>query len=300
MNTNNETSSSSRPVAIVTGATGIIGPALCDRLTKEGWAVAACGSSEKSFIEHRKVTGQDINCATQIYADLSKHDECVAIVQSTQERLGPVKLLINNATANDGRRLYMEATPDFLERMVDVNFLAPIYLAQACYEDLKKTRGGVINIGSVQSLKLMHGKGIYASLKAALEKMTETMALEWGLEGIRVNSIRVGSVPGDAFLRPVLKQLPEEQAMLLRKDILPRHISESGRSSLVGRAGLPEDIANAVAFLISDQASFVQGAVIPVDGGFVHNPEAYVSKSSWNRQDAIKEWLSEKGINITL
>lgn len=299
-------------VALVTGAAGILGPALCEELQSCGWKVAALDLDVGKFSEFEKINGHPHPADGCFCGDLAQRAECFRLMGEVSERLGPVGLLVNNATGQIGPTPgFDDMEESYCEGLLRVDLLAPLYLTQAAKSSLAARRGLVINISSVLVNNLGPGRMMYTAAKSALEKLTESMAMELSPLGIRVNALRVGSIAGDAFLRPALQLLPPDLAGLLREDILSRHLEEvAPASSLTGRVGSASDIGRMIVFLASPAGEFINGAVVPVDGGFslLQQQEAYGVREGlglirrWlgNPKGETRNWLKEKGIGYEI
>lgn len=286
-------------VALVTGATGIIGPALCAALRHDGWRVAACASASQSFDYYAKLFSEPLAADGKFIADLNGRAACRRLVRDVERKLGPVAVLVNNAVTSPGLVPLRDLTEAYAWRMVEVDLLAPLWLIQAAENSLRAQRGCVINISSIEAERLTPQKMLYPVLKAALEKLTAALALELGLRGVRVNCIRVGSVPGSAFMRPVLKQLSRAQARRLYAAIIPTHCAAGAWRSATDRAGTPADIAAAVAFLASPSAEFFNGATLPLDGGITHRGNiTKPATTNWDSSQAVRDWLAQEGIKL--
>ena len=258
---------STRSLALVTGAAGIIGPSICRELKNHGWTVAAAGRSLESFERHRQFHNEPHPADAFFAADLSDAAACARMVREVEEQTGPVALLVNNATGNTNPPAsFEEATPDYCLQVMQVDVLAAVYLSQAALPSLRSNHGQIINVSSVRARHFYRGSFIYAAAKAALETLTEAMAFELQDEGVRVNDVRVGAIPGDAFLRPALEKLEPALAARIHAEVMAAHHTESQKSGLP--CGTPQDIAKVIAFLASPAARFINGAIIPVDGAF--------------------------------
>lgn len=278
-------------VALVTGAAGIIGPGICEELQAAGWKIAAAEFNHENFAEFEKINGHPIRADLLVSGDLSKREECFHLVREVTDALGSIALVVNNATGQ------ITAPPPFAEldeaacdRVLRVDLLAPIYLSQAANADLEMNRGLIVNLSSVLIHNLGPGRMIYTAAKAAVEKLTESLAIEFRDQGIRVNALRVGSIPGDSFLRPALRMASPKVARRLHTEIMQRFVQEiSSASALSGRAGRSSDIGKMIAFLASPSGEFINGAVIPVDGAFslLQQMEAY---SNCKGLDLIRQW----------
>jgi NAD(P)-dependent dehydrogenase (short-subunit alcohol dehydrogenase family) len=250
------------PAALVTGAAGRIGPAICRELQSRGWRVAAAGRTKQSFEAH-----PHFPAAVLLEGDLRKVADCRHLVAAAEEALGPLSLLVNNATGNNVSPASLaEASPDFCLKVLQVDLLAAVYLAQAALPSLRANKGGIINISSVSVRHFLKGNFIYSAAKAALETLTESLAFELQDDGVRVNAVRVGAVPNPAFVRSAVAGLEPELARRIEVDVMEEYLVELGRRGV--HYGSPDDVAGAVAFLASPAARFINGSVIPTDGGF--------------------------------
>jgi len=285
-------------VALVTGAAGIIGPTICSILQRDGWRVAACDGSEQAFAHHEKLYARPLEADKRFVTLLKGRESAHTLVRQVEEQLGPIGLLVNNAATNPRGTTLQELDETYCQRMLETNLLAPLWLCQAVEHSLIAQRGSIINISSVRVCRPGPGAILYPVTKAALESLTVALAMQLGPRGVRVNAIRIGTVPGPAFMKPVLEKLPPETARRLMADILPRHWANDGEKlSTTGRAGIPADIAEAVAFLASPKAEFFNAAILPLEGGWTYrSDEPPPREGEWNSQRAVAEWLAREGI----
>lgn len=219
-------------MALVTGAAGTFGPYICAALQSDGWKVAAAGRTARS-IQGPFWSGKPYPADLLLGAELDDSGQCETLVREAESRLGPLSLLVNNATANNAAVQPAglgDVSPDYCRRVFDVDVLATIHLARAALPSLVANRGQIINVGSVMVRNFGPGTFVYSAAKAALEALTGALAYELLPQGVRVNCVRLGWVPGDKFLRPVLDGLAARTAARLRDDVMRQHIGEIRQS----------------------------------------------------------------------
>ncbi len=255
-------------IALVTGAAGIIGTEICAALSDAGWRVAATDLSEEEFNLSEIYQGA-VRADGLFYADLSDLSACAKLVHEVEATLGPISLLVNNAALGQYFGGIGNVRPEDYQRLVNINLLAPFFLTQAALPSLREHLGSVVMISSVLSQMPKDGATLYGVTKAALEKQTEFLAHDLCKHGVRVNAIRVGSVPGGHFLRERMKGMEPERARALYEDVMKIHAADIAQEGEVPLLGKPADVANAILFLASEQARLVNGCTFPVDGALV-------------------------------
>jgi NAD(P)-dependent dehydrogenase (short-subunit alcohol dehydrogenase family) len=287
-------------VALVTGAAGILGPTICSVLRRDGWRVAATDVSEQAFAHVDKLFGRPVEADCHLFATLQGRESCRNLVRQVEQQLGPIGLLVNNAATNPHGTALQELDEAFCRMMLETNLLAPLWLCQAAEPSLVSQRGSIINVSSVRVCRPGSGAIMYPVTKAALESLTVTLAMQLGPKGVRVNAIRVGTVPGPAFLKPVLEKLSSETARRLLADVFPGHWANDGEKlSTTGRAGIPADVAEAVSFLASSRAEFFNAAILPLEGGLTFRiDEPPAKEGEWDSRRAVAEWLAREGIKL--
>lgn len=239
-------------VAIVTGGTGGIGTAICQRLAAD-FQVVACyfkhGKHEeaKQWQEEQKKLGYDIDI---VYGDIAQFADCEKIVALVMERYGRVDVLVNNAGITQDCSLRKMA-PEQWKYVIDANLTSVFNMTRNVIPlMIDKGYGRIISISSINGRKGQFGQCNYASTKSALYGFTKSLALEVASKGITVNTVSPGYIE-----TPMLASLKEE--------VLKSIIS----SIPVGRLGHPKEIADAVAYLASPDSGFITGTNLDINGG---------------------------------
>ena len=233
-------------VAIVTGGTRGIGEAVSVALKKAGYKVAAnyCGNDEraKSFSERTGIPAYKW--------DVASYDDCVAGVAKVVAGLGPVEIIVNNAgiTRDATMRKMSRAGWD---EVMDTNLGGCFNLCKVCWEGmLEKNFGRVVNIGSINGQAGQYGQVNYAAAKSGIHGFTKALAQEGAPKGITVNAIAPGYIDTDMVAA------------------VPPNVLEKIVARIpVGRLGKAEEIARGVLFLVGDDAGFVTGSTLSINGG---------------------------------
>ena len=230
-------------VAVVTGANGGIGRAICEAFTREGARVV--GIDRDALPSGHPAEGRQI--------DVTKFDEIAALAKGIHTLYGKLDIWVNNAGFL-ARGPALEVTPDAWRETIAVNLDATFFGAQAAARVMSEKGGAIINLSSYAGIKARPQCAAYAAAKAAVAHLTACLATEWGPLGIRVNALAPGYIetPMSAWMH----QDPMQRAALLSRTPL-------------GRIGQPEEIASAATFLASDTAAFITGQTLGVDGGAV-------------------------------
>lgn len=280
-------------VALVTGAAGIIGPGICKVLASDGWRVAAHDISEQHLQLPAHVGMEPLAAEATFVADLSQgRAACQQLISEVEERLGPVAAIVNNAAAHPETPPLEDVDDTYSRFMMEVNLLAPFYLIQAALPSLKSQGGAVVNLSSILVERPRATDLWYPVAKQGLEKLTDILAGRLLPEGVRCNTVRVGSVPGYAFMRKQLMDLPPEKARRMFKELIQEHVS-GGDALLAKRRTSAEDIANAVAFLVSPLSAHVTGALLQVDGGMQVARRPGTGGELKRLVDKIELWIEE-------
>lgn len=242
--------------ALVTGASRGIGKAIARALAREGARVclAARGEADlKATEQELKLLGPQI---ASVKADVTTQEGARAAVQAALDAFGALDALVNNVGGSGGARSFEQATAEQWTKVVDANLMAAVWCSQPAVAWMRAHGGGsIVHISSTYGREYA-SSAPYTAAKAGLVALSKEMAVDLAKYRIRVNCVAPGSVlfPGGSWDRRS-KDAPEAVARMLREE-LPW-----------GRFGKPEEIAEVVAFVCSERASWVTGACIPVDGG---------------------------------
>jgi NAD(P)-dependent dehydrogenase (short-subunit alcohol dehydrogenase family) len=246
---------SERRTAVVTGAGSGIGRAIARRLADDGLAVAVLdldAAAADAVAAEVRAAGHH---ALAVTVDVSDRAQVEAAVQRVRDELGAPLVLVNNAGLT-GFKDFLSITDEKWDRIMQVNLNGPFYCAQAVLPDMIEAGWGrIVNISSSSAQGGQPYMVHYVTSKAGLIGFTKALALEVGPQGITVNTIPPGFID-----TPMLRE-SEQRGMLGGK------VEDHAKTTPVRRAGLPEDIANACSFLASDEAGYVTGQVIGVNGG---------------------------------
>ncbi len=238
--------------AIVTGAAQGIGKEIACSLAKEGANVAVSDID----IEHAEQTADQIRKTGRktlvIKADVSMPDEAANIIEKTIDKLGSLDILINNAGITRDNFILRMKDEDW-DKVLAINLKGTFNCIKAAAKVmLKQRKGRIVNMASIIGLIGNAGQANYAASKAGVIALTKSCAKEFGSRGITVNAIAPGFIS-------------TKMTEVLKEDIKQKMLGNIP----LGRFGLPADVANLVLFLVSDEANYITGQVINVDGGMV-------------------------------
>jgi len=238
-------------VAVVTGGSRGIGRSIALRLAASGAKVVVNYHSNEAaaneVVEQVRASGGE---AIAVQGDVSQPVQAQALIEAAQKAYGRVDILVNNAgTTRD--TLILRMSEEDWDVVVDTNLKGTFNCIKAATRPMMRQRyGRIVNVTSVSGLGGNAGQANYAAAKAGLVGLTKTVAKELGSRNITCNAVAPGYVPTD-----------------LTSSLPPEFVELALQRTILGRAGTGEDIAAAVTFLASDDASFVTGQVLTVDGG---------------------------------
>jgi NAD(P)-dependent dehydrogenase (short-subunit alcohol dehydrogenase family) len=244
-------------VAIVTGAGSGIGRATALLFAREGANVVA-GVFEPGDAEALARDAEGLpGSVVAVEADVTREEDAARLVALAVERFAGLDILVNNA-GTEMQALITETTPEMWHRLMAVN-LEGVFLCtkHAIPEMLKRGSGAIVNNASINAIRGNHRLAAYAASNGGVVAMTMALALDYARRNIRVNAVCPATI--------------EQTRMLERSQALQpnpeQHLSYMLAKHPMGRLGRPEDVAQAILFLASDEAAFITGVVLPVDGG---------------------------------
>jgi len=244
----------SERVALVTGGTGGIGEAICQRFVKDGYkVVAAYNNKEKAeaWQAAQKEAGYDIEI---VHCPVTDFDACGAAIKWVEDNVGPIDILVNNAgITKDG--MFKKMPRERWDAVIDTNLNSVYNTTRQIFEGMvERGYGRIINISSVNGQLGQAGQCNYSAAKAGMHGFTKALARETARKGVTVNTVSPGYVA-----TPMVMAIAED----IRKKI------EAGIP--VGRLCKPEEIADAVSYLSSELAAYVTGSDLSINGGlFMH------------------------------
>lgn len=246
-------------VAIVTGAASGMGRATAHLLADEGARVAVVDVVADGVERVRKEIVDAGGTAIGVVADLAQHDQIPAIVDRVRADLGPIDILVNNAGVSVPAELTSAGWEDAWAFTFEVNLTAQARLIRACHDDLVRaelaaTGGGrIVNIASTEGLGATKGMSPYTASKTGVVGLTRSLALEYGDTGVTVNCICPGPIRTG-----MTADIPDDAKDKFARRRVPKR-----------RYGDPEEVAQVTVSLVLPAASYLNGAIIPVDGGMM-------------------------------
>jgi 3-oxoacyl-[acyl-carrier protein] reductase len=238
-------------VVLITGASGGIGRAIAKKFASDNAKLALNDIAQaeeglKSLVEELK----KMNCQAKYYlADITKYEEVEKMIAAIQKDFGRLDVLVNNAGTIADRTL-AKMTKEEWQKVIDVNLTGVFNCTKLALLLLIPNQGKIISISSIVGERGNFGQTNYAASKAGLIGFTKSLSKELGRFGVRVNAI----CPGMIETR-MIETVPDQMKEAVK------------RLTSLGRFGKPEEVANLIAFLASDESSFITGAVINIDGG---------------------------------
>ncbi|MFD1452655.1 SDR family NAD(P)-dependent oxidoreductase [Oceanobacillus sojae] len=242
-------------VAIVTGGANGLGQAVAYKLADQGVNITVVDISEEAGNETVKALEEKGVKALFVKADVSKAEDVKNYVDQTVETFGKIDMFFNNAGISGPGKRFADNTIEEIEQVVGINLLGGLYGIKYVLEVmLKNGDGAIVNTSSTAGVVGQETVGTYSATKHGIVGITKTIAAEYAREGIQVNAIAPGTTE-----TPMVAQY--------RKDH-PENFKQVEASIPQRRLGKPEEIAELVAFLLNGEAKYINGVVVPIDGGF--------------------------------
>jgi NAD(P)-dependent dehydrogenase (short-subunit alcohol dehydrogenase family) len=242
-------------IALVTGGGGGIGRAASLALAREGAKIAVVDINAAAASEVAKAVAADGGEATSIQVDVSKAEQVAAMVEQVVARFGRLDIAFNNAGIDLEHEPLAKASEDMFDQLMRVN-VKGIWLCMKfeIEQMLKQGSGAIVNTSSIAGLIGAPRQPVYCATKHAVLGLTKAAAVEYGRKGIRVNAVCPGVIRTEMTERAIARD--------------PKRAARIDQVHPIGRLGEAEDIARSVVFLCSDDAAFVLGQALAVDGGF--------------------------------
>jgi meso-butanediol dehydrogenase/(S,S)-butanediol dehydrogenase/diacetyl reductase len=242
--THNSYDFAGKTVLVTGGGTGI-GQAIARAFLANGANVAISGRREDKLRE--TFEGQPAERTLAVVSDVGDPADAKALVASVVERFGQLDVVVNNAAAFTGGE-FTETAGEHWERIRTTNIDGFVHLALSALPELERVGGNLVGVSSVSAMRGDWGQSLYNASKAAVRNFIESLALDYGSRGVRLNSVAPA---------PITESMTEDDEL----------IAKFTNRIALGRPGRPEDVAPAVLFLASDDAAYITGATLTVDGG---------------------------------
>jgi NAD(P)-dependent dehydrogenase (short-subunit alcohol dehydrogenase family) len=242
---------------VITGAAKGIGRATADLFATEGARIVGTDIDAEGLDRLRAdLEARGAECAT-VEGDVSKPDDARRMIDGAVEQYGRLDILVANAGIIPLRTI-TEATPEDWDEVMSIDGRGMFLTCKYAIEQMLRNGGGaIVCLSSTSGMAGQSSQSTYGPAKFVASGLTKHLAVEWADRGIRVNAVAPGTIRTER-----VRQLPDEPGG-------SEYIEQIVRMHPMGRLGEPEEVARAIAFLASDEASFITGAILPVDGGYL-------------------------------
>lgn len=246
-----------KKVAVITGSSKGIGRAIAEQLALQGKIVIVTSRNKEQAQATAETIKKNGGEALGIKFNLEESYDFDSLISETISTFGRLDILVNNAVSKNSLVPLLESSADQIELACTTNISNTILLSKLSHPYLKKSKGSIINITSIITNRHLLGLSLYSIIKGAILQMTKALAAEWAHDGIRVNAISPGFIRTNAF-----------EDMGMAKDEIERSYDFYKQYHPLGRIGEPIDVGKVAAYLSSDDADLITGAVIEIDGGY--------------------------------
>jgi 3-oxoacyl-[acyl-carrier protein] reductase len=241
-------------VAVITGASSDIGMSIVRKLTEEGAKVVLLGR-KLDVLEKARSSINNKDATVSMQCDIIDEAQVNQTVEQILNKYGSIDILVNNAGAINEPIHFHEMPDSEIKKLIDVNMYGVFKMTKSILPSMRENKNGcIINIGSISSERAIPRVhlAVYSSTKAAINMFTKAIAVEYARSNIRCNCVNPGII-NSGMIKPYLD---DTEARKILEDRLP-----------LNRVGEPEDVANAVLFLVSEEANWITGTILNVDGG---------------------------------
>lgn len=242
-------------IVLITGASSGIGRATALIFARNGADVVAVGRNESELFSLKEDADGVEGSIRPHLADLTELTQVDRLVTETGEKFGQIDVLINAAGIIKSGSLETTTLDDW-DRMLNINLRSVFYLMQRCLPHLEAAKGNIVNVSSVTGTRAFPGVLAYCVSKAGIDQLTRCTALELAPKGVRVNAVNPGVVETNLHKRGGMSA-----------EDYDKFLANAANTHPIGRAGQPEEVADLIYFLASDNAKWITGATYAIDGG---------------------------------
>jgi NAD(P)-dependent dehydrogenase (short-subunit alcohol dehydrogenase family) len=247
-------------VVLITGASSGIGKSAAIEFAKNGCRIAIVGRNEENLRETATQCQKDSNISEAdiliLVASLEKEDDCNRIVSATVDKFGQLDVLVNSAGILIAGSIETLSLEDY-DKQMNINTRSVFVTMKAAVPHLKKSKGNIVNVSSVNGLRAFAGVVSYNMSKAALDQLTRCVALELAADGVRVNSVNPGVIVTNVH-----------KSAGMDNEAYTKFLEHSKTTHALGRVGNVEEVSKPIVFLASNQlAGFMTGVTLSIDGG---------------------------------
>ncbi len=261
-------------VAIVTGGSIGIGKGCAEVFTEVGANVVICGRNlENGEKAAKEITERGYGECTFFQCDVSKEAQVKALVDFTVEKYGRVDCIINNAGYYPAEKRIDDVTEEDIDAVFKTNFYGVVFGCKHALPHIRKVKGAVVNVSSVESITGMESAFAYTATKGAIDTFTKSLSIDEAKNGVRVNALRPGNILTEMYYSNLSREPNKEEYEDYQKKV-----------QWWGRGGEPREMGTAALFLASNQmAGFVTGTTLLATGGYEIGEAPKTLRMEWNK-----------------